>query len=166
METTETKRGRGRPKGATKGWPLLRVSLICQNPACGKSFEVPPSIAERGRKYCSRSCFWACYIQSAKAGAGRPRAIPVQMVCQNPTCQKVFSVLPGRVQVRPGQNRLYCSNKCGALGRRNTVGEVRRNQDIRRQHAEGIPQVEIAARLGMTRQRVGQIIHRKQEEAE
>jgi endogenous inhibitor of DNA gyrase (YacG/DUF329 family) len=79
------------------------VALTCV--ACGTAFRVSPSVAERGRRFCSAAC------------QGQARRRRVERTCE--TCGKTFEVRESRLA--RGEVR-YCSHKCQgkAISRRDT----------------------------------------------
>lgn len=74
-----------------------RITLVCKNNHCIKTFETTPSLLAKGNAYCSRKCAEARY--------------PQPLVCQNPKCGREFRMK--HVTKNPWQNKgKYCCPKC------------------------------------------------------
>ncbi|KKS32060.1 MAG: hypothetical protein UU93_C0011G0021 [Candidatus Amesbacteria bacterium GW2011_GWA2_42_12] len=114
---------------ARHNWSLGKYAALikplkmrqCKNPDCKRTFFVK---SFDPREYCSQSCaakitnkgkissfqkrlkisVWMSINNPSK---GKPRVYRIELKCQNPLCQKTFSVLPYL-----SKRRKYCSNAC------------------------------------------------------
>jgi hypothetical protein len=74
-----------------------RITLVCKNNHCIKTFETTPRLLAKGSAYCSRKCAEARY--------------PQPLVCQNPKCGREFRMK--HVTKNPWQNKgKYCCPEC------------------------------------------------------
>lgn len=84
-----------------------RVKLTCQNPACGKEYEIVPSNAPMS-KYCSKSCKGHISVyRMLEVALPRRKAQRISLQCQYLPCSKSYSA----PRSRAAKSR-HCSEQC------------------------------------------------------
>lgn len=98
----------------------MPVQCVCQNPACGKPFQVPPSERKVGKgKFCSVGC--------SREITGKNLRKYAAFTCENSLCRKVVVVsCPSNIK-----RKKFCSRECYHLNHPNLPEEQRFWQKVR-----------------------------------
>lgn len=85
--------------------PLKSKKIKCLCKFCKISFWIIPSEIKKGRKFCSRMCFYKW-----NRGKNSFRYKKIKRICE--VCKKEFLVIPATIKKHGGK---YCSNKCKGI---------------------------------------------------